>query len=76
MFYRSLGKHYRIFVVKQELLSSITIISREGNLLYNWNHIDAKKELIPYTPKKQNESVRWDMPSPDPVALEVLKELK
>lgn len=73
MFYRSLGKYYKIFVVKPETLSSITFISKEGALLYNWNHPNSKKELVPYSLEKEK---RWDMPSPDPIALEVLREMK
>lgn len=59
--------------MKPEILSSITFISKEGSLLYNWNNPDSKKELVHYTLEKTQ---RWDMPSPDPIALEILKEMK
>lgn len=71
---RVFGRSFKFFVVRPEALSSITFVSKEGSLLYNWNSVEEnKKELIPYTFEKKQ---RWDMPSPDPIALEVLREMK
>ena len=71
---RFFGRSYKFFIVKPEALSSITFVAKEGALLYNWNSIEEnKKDLMPYTLEK---SKRWDMPSPDPIAIEVLREMK
>jgi hypothetical protein len=70
---RFFGRSYKFFIVKPEALSSITFISKEGSLIYNWNNEETKKELMPYTLEKKQ---RWDMPSPDPIALEILREMK
>lgn len=71
---RFFGKYYKFFILRPEALNSITFISKEGSLLYNWNSLEeSKKELIPYTFEKGQ---RWDMPSPDPIALEILREMK
>ena len=74
-----LGKHYKTYNLRKEIISSTTvgntyirILTKDGKAMYNWKPTSQeRKEISAYI----NEQ-RWDMPSPDPLALEILKEMK